>query len=84
MKSTDIRRRVETLLARFYPPHDDAEGAEIPFLGENGLFDSVAALELVLELEKEFAIVVRDGEIKPENLKNLESLVRFVSNKVSS
>jgi len=47
-------------------------------LGEEGAFDSVTALELLLALEKEFGIVVKDDDVQPANLRNLESIVNFV------
>lgn len=47
-------------------------------LGEGGAVDSVAALELVLALEKEFGIVVSDDDIRPDNLRNVASITRFV------
>ncbi|HEV8723161.1 MAG TPA: acyl carrier protein [Candidatus Binatia bacterium] len=60
----------------------DAE-SQFVLLGEDGVFDSVTALELVLAIEKEFAIVVKDDEVCPENLRNLECLVNFVASALS-
>jgi len=53
-------------------------GSDFVLLGEAGIFDSVTALELVLAIEKEFAIVVKDDEVRPENLGNVESIVSFI------
>ena len=55
---------------------------DLPLLGDESAFDSVIALELVLALENEFQIVVMDNEVGPENLRDIESMVRFVKTKL--
>jgi acyl carrier protein len=58
---------------------EDADAASaFVLLGEGGIFDSVSALELILAIEREFGIVVKDDEVRPENLRNIECLVNFV------
>ena len=47
-------------------------------LGEGGIFDSVTALELVLAIEREFRILVKDDDVTPENLGSVQSIVRFI------
>lgn len=78
MEQAEIKDRVVELLRETVPESSDLTG-EFVLLGEGGAFDSVTALELVLALEKEFGIVVKDDDIRPENLRNLESIVAFVS-----
>jgi len=82
MDPATIRRRVETLLERLFDPA--LFESHISGVAGIGAFDSVAALQLVLELEREFQIVIADGDITAENFKTLDALVCFVSSKVSS
>jgi|RhiMetdeSRZDD1v2_1073273.scaffolds.fasta_scaffold74512_1 acyl carrier protein len=79
MNGMEIHKRVVQLVREKVAGTKD-EDLAIPFvlLGEDGLFDSVTALELVLAIEKEFAIVVKDDEVRPENLGNIESIVSFI------
>jgi acyl carrier protein len=60
---------------------DKDGGAALILLGEDGVFDSVTALELVLAIEREFQIVVNDGDVTPENLGSIESIVKFIQAK---
>jgi len=57
---------------------DNNGGVPLVLLGEDGLFDSVTALELVLAIEREFQIVIKDDDVTPENLGSIESLVQFI------
>jgi acyl carrier protein len=79
MEIAAIHRRVVLLVRDKVPGAKDADGAvPLVLLGENGVFDSVTALELIMGIEKEFGIVVKDDEIEPGNLGNVDSIVSFV------
>lgn len=79
MDEAEIHRRVVRLVREKVAGAEGADPAiHFVLLGEGGLFDSVTALELVLGIEKEFAIVVKDDEVRPENLGNVESIVSFI------
>jgi len=78
MDGTDIEKRIIRLVRETVPASGDLTGDFI-LLGEDGAVDSVTALELVLALEKEFGIVVNDDDIRPENLRNVASIVSFVN-----
>lgn len=84
MKRNDVRKSAERIIREIYRV-DAAESLpeEFPLLGHDGIFDSVAALKLVLALEKEFAIVVDDEEIRSENFKNLDALSQYLNRKLS-
>ena len=84
MDGAEIEKRVLQIIREKVSAAEDfgAEG-QFVLLGEDGVSDSVTALELVLAIEKEFAIVVKDDEVCPENLRNLECLVNFVSSALS-
>jgi acyl carrier protein len=77
MEAMEIERRVVQLVRETVPECGDLNG-DFVLLGEEGAFDSVTALELLLALEKEFGIVVKDDDVQPANLRNLESIVNFV------
>jgi acyl carrier protein len=79
----DIRERVEALVARVLGGTSATSAAGDSLLGEAGGFDSTKTLELIVEVEREFAIVIQDDEISPANLGSTESLVRFVRAKTA-
>jgi acyl carrier protein len=79
MDVVEIHRRVVELVREKVPGARNADPAiPLVLLGEDGIFDSVTALELIVAIEKEFTIVVRDDDVRPENLKNIDSIVTFV------
>ncbi len=82
MDRVEIEKRVLQLVRETVPESGDLAG-DFVLLGEEGAFDSVTALELVLALEKEFGIVVNDDDIQPENLRNVGSIVSFVKTALS-
>ncbi|HEX9787622.1 MAG TPA: acyl carrier protein [Candidatus Binatia bacterium] len=82
MDAEEIEKRVVQLVRETVPESGDLTG-EFILLGEGGAFDSVTALQLVLALEKEFGIVVKDDDVQPENLRNLETIVNFVKSALS-
>jgi len=79
MDRGEIQKRVVRVVREKFAGADD-EAGQGPFvlLSEEGIFDSVTALELVLAIEKEFSIVIKDDDVRPENLGSLESIVRFI------
>jgi acyl carrier protein len=79
----DIRERVEALVARVLGGTPATSAAGDSLLGEAGGFDSTKTLELIVEVEREFAIVIQDDEISPANLGSMESLVSFVRAKTA-
>ena len=84
MDAAEIQNRLLQLVREKINAAQDLDAeSQFVLLGEDGMFDSVTALELVLAIEKEFAIVVKDDEVCPENLRNLECLVNFVSSALS-
>ena len=54
---------------------------DVSFL-EKGIIDSTGVLELVSLLERIFDIKVKDEELVPDNLDSINSLVKFVSQKL--
>jgi len=58
-----------------------AIGADTPLLGALPELDSMAVLELVLELERRFGITVEDDDVTAETFETLGSLTAFVEAK---
>lgn len=54
-------------------------------IGNNGdlNFSSIEALELLFMLEDKFNITISDNELNLEILKNMDSLSKFIENKMS-
>ena len=47
-----------------------------------GIIDSLGVVRLIVSLEKAFGIKVMDEEVVPENFQNLDSLGKFVEQKM--
>ena len=77
MPHPETEERVVRVVREIVPESSDLRG-EFVLLGADGAIDSVTALQLILALEKEFGIVFQDGDVQPDNLRNLECIVRFV------
>jgi acyl carrier protein len=60
---------------------DDIE--EKAQLDELSGFDSVAAIEFVLELEKEFGITIEPEDLDVEILKDLDRLATYIDRRIS-
>ena len=61
----------------------DALDADTPLLGSLPELDSMAVLELVLELETRFGIVVEGEDVTAEVFETLASLTAFVDAKLN-
>lgn len=51
---------------------------DLPLFGEGLGLDSIDALELVLELERSFGVVVGDDQVGGRVLRNVNSIVAFI------
>jgi acyl carrier protein len=49
-----------------------------------GVIDSLGVVRLIVSLEKAFGIEVLDEEVVPENFQSLDSLARFVEQKMGN
>ena len=84
MTRKEIHNNVEGLIKELYHQEDDASIAEnFPVLGQDGVLDSVLALQLLLKIEERFGIVVGDDEIERENLASLASITKFIERKLA-
>jgi len=51
---------------------------------EQGIIDSLGIMKLILFIEETFSIKVLDEEIVPENFQCLNSMVKFVEQKIQN
>ncbi|MGH7847101.1 MAG: hypothetical protein ACREQW_18305 [Candidatus Binatia bacterium] len=85
MKVQTIRERLKAVLESLsYGNKKNVVANSFILLGEAGIFDSVAALRLVLALEKEFEIVVEDGDLNPDNFGSFERLEKYIQDKFNT
>ena len=85
MPLTDIAERIGRIVQRLMDPENTHAPVPEDFvLGDQGQLDSVWALQLVVALEKEFAISIDDGDVNAENFQDLPSLTQFVTRKLSN
>jgi acyl carrier protein len=84
MELSEITERITKIVRNLLDPDQAYTAMEDDFiLGDEGDFDSVLALRLVVELEKEFTIAVDDEDVVPQNFRDLPSLAVFVARKLS-
>jgi len=80
------RKQLEEGIGRILSKYGTVEAGEdsrkLVLLTEGGAFDSVTALEVILKLEKQFNIVIRDDEVCAENLASFDAIARFVQAKL--
>ncbi|HEY3384141.1 MAG TPA: phosphopantetheine-binding protein [Vicinamibacterales bacterium] len=60
-------------------PQDIADS--VPLFGEGLGLDSIDALELVLELERSFGVVVGDDQLGGRVLRSVDTIVEFIEQK---
>ncbi|HLH52232.1 MAG TPA: acyl carrier protein [Verrucomicrobiae bacterium] len=60
-------------------------GDELPLFGPGGLgLDSVDALQLVVALDKNFGLKIRDPEVAREILRNVNTIAQAVQQKMAA
>lgn len=75
-----LRHKIRDFILENYLFTDDvtAVGLDDSLL-EEGIVDSTGMLEIILFLEEELGVVVRDEDMIPENLDSVNRIVRFVA-----
>lgn len=85
MNPEQIRSRADTLVKRVYEASQKTALPErFVIMGDEGILDSISILELVVALEREFAIQVTSEDVRPENFRDLSSLTAFIAQKISA
>lgn len=82
MNTDDARHQLRQFILNNYLFTDDqaALADDTSFL-DNGILDSMGVLELVDFINETFAIKVAGGELVPENLDSINSVLKFLSSK---
>ena len=79
MNTNIVADRIRSFLAQQFPATKNVSDDDL--LLRNSLIDSLCILEVVTFLEKEFAIIVSDEELLPENFESVSRLSHFVRQK---
>ncbi|WP_164018754.1 beta-ketoacyl synthase N-terminal-like domain-containing protein [Pyxidicoccus trucidator] len=72
------RERIRGFVAARFSTEDFSDEES---LLQNGIIDSMGVMEFVSFLEREFAIIISDMELLPENLESVQQAVAFVARK---
>ena len=81
MNTNIVADRIRSFLVQQFPAAKNISDDD-PLL-RNSLIDSLGILEVVTFLEKEFAIIVSDEELLPENFESVGRLSNFVRQKTN-
>ncbi len=74
--STQVKEAIVRCLRLPIQPQEI--GDDLPLFGEGLGLDSIDALELVLELERSFGVVVGDDQVGGRVLRSVNSIVEFI------
>ncbi|GGO22431.1 hypothetical protein GCM10010116_45250 [Microbispora rosea subsp. aerata] len=75
---TDVKAKITEFLAGHFKNHDLADDEDI---FASGYVNSLFVMQLVLMIEREFAITVEDEDLDFANFRSVNALVDFVSRK---
>ena len=78
--TTTLEEQVKAALVRCLrmPIRPEEIDAEMPLFGEGLGLDSIDALEIVLELQRSFGVVVTDEQMGQRVLRSVRSIVEFI------
>lgn len=85
MTVSEIRAKLSSIITRIAPLLPQTDSGQTQMLELNDCeveMDSVAMLQLVLAVEKEFGIAVEDDDISPANFGNFAALNQYVARKL--
>lgn len=74
----EIKLKVKAFLSRFFRKHELGDDEDIFGLG---FVNSLFSMQLVMFLEKEFAIRVENDDLDLKNFKSINSIAEFVQRK---
>ncbi len=82
MKEIELKSDIRNfIIENFLYGNNDGYNDDISFM-EKGLIDSTGILELVAFVEDKYGISVADEELLPENFDSVNSLSRYILNKI--
>ena len=79
--TVNFKERIKEFLSRLMRNHDLKDDEDIFALG---FINSLAALQLVQFMEKEFGITVEDEDLDLDNFRTLNSMDEFLERKLTS
>ena len=79
-----MRTVKDFILEQFLPGENPDQLTESTPLFSSGLLDSIASLQLVTFLEKQFGIAVQAHEVVADNLNSLKAIATFVKAKTKT
>lgn len=79
-----IQQRVRTFLLETFYVSDPEELTDDVSLLDSGYVDSTGMMEIILFLEREYAIHIEDHETIPENLESISQIAAFIARKQSA
>ncbi len=82
MNDTSIKQQVVDYLTANFLFDSAKQIPENDSLLETGIIDSTGVLELIGFIEKNYGIKVQDEELVPENLDTINSISRFIREKL--
>ncbi len=80
MTQSAARERIRAFLSRSFPDHDLRDDEDIFALG---FVNSLFAMQLVLFVEKEFAVTVDSQDLDLDNFRSVDALVSMVESKTA-
>jgi acyl carrier protein len=76
-----VQERVRGFILEYFYVSDPEELRDEISLLDSGLVDSTGMMEVILFLEREYAIHIEDHETIPENLESIARIAAFVARK---
>jgi acyl carrier protein len=78
--SDELKTQIKAAIVRSLklPMQPDEIQNEVPLFGEGLGLDSIDALELVLELERSFGVVIGDEQTGGRVLRSVDSIAAFI------
>ena len=76
-----IQERVRRFILEYFYVSDPEELTDEVSLLDSGYVDSTGMMEIILFLEREYAIHIEDHETIPDNLESIAQIAAFVARK---
>jgi acyl carrier protein len=76
-----IQERVRGFILEYFYVSDPEELTDELSLLDSGYVDSTGMMEIILFLEREYAIHIEDYETIPENLESISQIAAFIARK---
>jgi acyl carrier protein len=81
---TTTEERIRRFIVETFYVGDPEELTDEVSLLDSGIVDSTGMMEVILFLEREYAIHIEDDETIPENLESISRIAAFIARKTQS